>query len=93
MPFETHTVWVWAIALLAHPLIDTLTTTSRPGQPDWGIPLFWPFSSRRYCVARPLVQSASLESYTSKNAWKALWSELAIFGSTCLSMILLGRVL
>ena len=93
MPFSTHTVWGWAIALLAHPLVDTLTTTGRPGQSDWGIPLFWPFSSRHYCVARPLVQSPSLDSYASKSLWRALWPELAIFGSTCLSMILLGSLL
>jgi membrane-bound metal-dependent hydrolase YbcI (DUF457 family) len=93
MPFGTNAVWVWVIDLLAHPLVDTLTTTGRPGQPDWGIPLFWPFSSRRYCVARPLVQPPSLDSYASKSLWRALWPELAIFGSTCLSMIVLGSLL
>ena len=93
VPLDTPTVWAWVIALLVHPLVDVLTTTHRAGQIHWGIQLFWPFSLRRYHVARPLVHPPTLASYASKALWRDLWPELALFGSTCLSLILLGSVL
>jgi membrane-bound metal-dependent hydrolase YbcI (DUF457 family) len=92
-PFDTPTVWVWAIALLAHPLVDTLITKNEDGRDDWGIPLFWPLSSRRFCLPRPLVRSPTMASYASLSLLRDLWPEIALFGPTCLTLVLLGSVL
>lgn len=93
VPLDTSTVWVWTIALLAHPLVDILTTSRQAGQTHWGIPLFWPLLSRRFYMQRPLVQPPSLSSYTSHALLRDLLPELALFGPTCVSLILLGSVL
>jgi membrane-bound metal-dependent hydrolase YbcI (DUF457 family) len=93
VPLDTPTVWVWAVALLAHPLTDALVTRIESGRANLGLPLFWPLSSRRYCLPRPLIQPVSLESYTSLSGLRALLSEIALFGSTCLTLVLLGRML
>lgn len=92
-PFEPPTVWTWAIALLAHPLVDTLITKNEEGRNDWGIPLFWPLWSRRFCLPRPLVRSPDVESYASVALLRDLLPEIALFGSTCLTLVLLGSVL
>jgi membrane-bound metal-dependent hydrolase YbcI (DUF457 family) len=91
--FDTPTVWVWAIALLSHPLVDTLITKNEEGGSNWGIPLFWPFWSRRFCLPRPLVPSPDVKSYASLALLRDLLPELALFGSTCLSLVLLGSML
>ena len=90
---DTRTVWAWAIALLSHPFVDTLTTTIQPGRANVGIPLFWPFSARRYYLPRPLARPPSMASYTSATLLRDLLPELALFGTTCLSLILLGSLL
>jgi membrane-bound metal-dependent hydrolase YbcI (DUF457 family) len=92
-PLETGTVWAWALALLAHPLVDILTTSPREDQVDWGIPLLWPLTSRRFHMSRALVRPPRLDSYASKALLRDLLPELALFGSTCLSLILLGSIL
>jgi hypothetical protein len=86
-------VWAWAIALLAHPLVDTLTTTYRPDKPNVGLPLFWPLSSRRFYLPRAVVHTPSLSSYASKALVRDLLPELALFGPTCLTLVLLGSIL
>lgn len=91
-PFEPSSVWVWAIALLAHPLVDTLITKNEEGE-NWGIPLFWPFWSRRFCLPHPLVPSPDVDHYRSLSLLHALLPELALFGSTCLTLVLLGSML
>jgi hypothetical protein len=85
-------MWVWASALLAHPLTDALVTKIED-KPNLGLPLFWPLSLRRYCLPRPLVQPPSVESFTSLSGLRALLPEIALFGATCLTLVLLGRVL
>jgi len=92
-PFDTPTVWTWAIALLAHPLVDTLVTRNEEGRSSWGIPLFWPLCSHRFGLPRPLVPSPDVESYGSLALLRDRLPEIAFFGSTCLTLVLLGRVL
>jgi membrane-bound metal-dependent hydrolase YbcI (DUF457 family) len=92
-PFDAPTVWVWAIALLAHPLVDALITRNEEGANNWGIPLFWPLWSRRFCLPRPLVRPPTIDSYTSPSLLRDLLPELALFGPTCLTLVLLGSVL
>jgi membrane-bound metal-dependent hydrolase YbcI (DUF457 family) len=92
-PVDTSTAWVWAVSLLAHPLVDTLITNNEEGRKNWGIPLFWPLSSRRFCLPRPLVPSPRLESYTSLSLLRGLLAEVALFGPACLTLVLLGSVL
>ena len=93
VPFDTPAAWVWAIALLAHPLVDTLITKNEEGGNNWGIPLLWPFWSHRFCLPRPLIPSPDAKSYASLALLRDLWPEIALFGSTCLTLVLLGSVL
>jgi hypothetical protein len=86
-------VWSWAIALLAHPLVDTLVTRSEEGGNSWGIPLFWPLWSHRFSLPRPLVSSPDVESYASLSLLRDLLPEIGLFGTTCLTLVLLGSVL
>ena len=92
-PFELPTVWAWAIALLAHPLVDTLVTRNEEEGSNWGIPLFWPLWSHRFGLPRPLVPSPGVESYGSLALLRDLLPEIALFGLTCLTLVLLGSVL
>ena len=92
-PFDTPLVWVWTIALLVHPLVDTLTTSTQAARANMGIPLFWPFSSHRYYLSRPLVCPPPLASYTSSSLLRDLVPELVLFGPTCLTLVLLGSML
>jgi len=92
-PVDKPTVWAWVIALLAHPLVDALMTKVEEGRASMGIPLFWPLCSRRYHLPRPLVRTPTLDSYRSLALLRELWPEIALFGPTCLTLVLLGRVL
>lgn len=91
--FDRAIVWVWSIALLAHPLVDTLTTMPNERRANLGLPLFWPISSHRFYLARPLVRPPSLNSYTSKTLLHDLLPELVLFGPACLTLVLLGSIL
>ena len=83
--------WSWGcfvgacLGLLLHVVLDWTNT--------YGIGLFWPLSSRRYCLPRPLVPSPTIENYRSLSFLRGLLAEVALFGSTCLTMVLLGSVL
>jgi len=92
-PFDTPTVWAWAIALLAHPLVDTLITKNEEGGNKWGIPLFWPLWSHRFCLPRPIIPSPDIKSYASLALLRDLLPEIALFGAACLTLVLLGSVL
>jgi membrane-bound metal-dependent hydrolase YbcI (DUF457 family) len=92
-PLDASKVGVWAIALLAHPLVDALLTRVEGEENDWGIPLFWPLSRRRFCLPRPLVRPPTLASYGSLALLRDLLPEIALFGPTCLTLVLLGSVL
>ena len=92
-PLSAPTVWVWSFALLAHPLVDALTTKVERDRANLGVPLFWPLFSRRYYLPRPLIQPPTLSSYTSPSLLRDLWPEIALFGPTCLTLVLLGSVL
>ena len=74
-------------------LVDSLLTQVEEGRTHWGIPLFWPISSRRFCLPRPLVQPPTLDSYGSLALLRDLLPEIALFGPTCLTLVLLGSVL
>jgi membrane-bound metal-dependent hydrolase YbcI (DUF457 family) len=45
----------WSAALLSHPFLDVITTGPALGVLGWGIPLFWPFSGKRFFVSWPLL--------------------------------------
>jgi membrane-bound metal-dependent hydrolase YbcI (DUF457 family) len=92
VPWDSATVWVWTIALLAHPLVDTLTTTGT-AHFHVGIPLFWPLLSRRYHLPLLLVRSPSLFNYARGSLWRKLLLEIVLLGPTCLTLVLLGSVL
>jgi membrane-bound metal-dependent hydrolase YbcI (DUF457 family) len=55
----------WGVALLAHPLLDVVTTGPTDAAAGFGIPLFWPLSARRWALCRPLFRSAPIRAYRS----------------------------
>jgi membrane-bound metal-dependent hydrolase YbcI (DUF457 family) len=92
-PLPPQWVLTWSVALLAHPLVDLVTTGPPEVYGGHGPCLFWPLSKRRLYVSRPPVRPPSLEQYASGQAWRRLWSEFCLFGTACATLIVLGYVL
>jgi membrane-bound metal-dependent hydrolase YbcI (DUF457 family) len=86
-------VLIWSVVLLSHPFIDLVTTGPPAVYGGHGVCLFWPLTARRWYVRRPLVRPPALESYTSSEVWRRLWSEICLFGPACVTLIVLGQVL
>jgi membrane-bound metal-dependent hydrolase YbcI (DUF457 family) len=86
-------ILVWSVVLLSHPLVDLVTTGPPITATSYGVGLFWPVVSRRLYVRRPLVRPPSLDHYTSGHIWHRLWPEVRLFGSACVTLLVLGHVL
>lgn len=65
LPVATGVRWAWAAALFSHPLLDVVTTGPDIISRGFGIPLFWPFSRRRYSVPRPVMETLEVETVRS----------------------------
>ncbi|CAN5586853.1 hypothetical protein BH10CHL1_BH10CHL1_26980 [soil metagenome] len=84
----------WGVALLSHPLLDVVTTSPSVARAGFGIPLFWPISSRRWFVQHPWFESAPLKAYRSVNTlYKALLPELRLLCPITLVLIVLSHLL
>ena len=86
-------VLVWSVVLLSHPIVDTLATGPQAARNGFGLPLFWPLTSRRWYLRRPLVRPPSLEQYGTRAIWRLLLPEFCTLGPVCVGLILLGRAL
>ena len=84
----------WGVALLAHPLLDVVTTGPRVARAGFGIPLFWPISSQRWFVQHPRFESAPLTAYRSvRTLYKALLPELRWLCAITLVLVVLSYLL
>jgi membrane-bound metal-dependent hydrolase YbcI (DUF457 family) len=81
----------WSAALFSHPILDVLTTGPRDGAGGFGIPLFWPLSSRRWYLARPVYRSIPLRAYLSSadEVWRGLSIEVSLLAPLTLALVLL----
>ena len=88
-------LWLaWAAALLSHPLLDVMTTSSAAATKGFGIPLLWPLSQRRWALPYPALHTNELAMYRSPSTvWRALWRETYLVGPMALALTLLARYL
>jgi membrane-bound metal-dependent hydrolase YbcI (DUF457 family) len=81
----------WALALLAHPLLDVQTTSQVGGG---GIPLLWPIDSSRWGVPQPIYYSPALEAYRQPlEVWRYLLPEFLTLAPMLAALIVLGAIL
>lgn len=80
----------WSAALFSHPLLDVITTGPRDAAGGFGIPLFWPLSSRRWYLASPVYRSIPLAAYLSsaEEVWRGLWTEVSLLGPLSGTLVL-----
>lgn len=84
----------WTAALMSHLVLDILCTGPALGQIASGIPLFWPFSSRRWCVPRPMFPEVNfLEGVPAAVIGRACLRELLHLGPAAGVLILLSHLL
>ncbi len=84
----------WEGALFSHVLLDVLSSGPALGARGHGIPLFWPVTSRRWYVHRPIFPDVNLLENPSPAAITraCLW-ELLHLCPAAGAMILLARIL
>lgn len=80
----------WSAALLSHPLLDVITTGPRDGAGGFGIPLFWPFSSRSWYLVSPVYRSIPLAAYLSsaEEVWRGLSIEVSLLAPLTVALVL-----
>jgi len=81
----------WIAALLSHLLLDVVTTGPTLGRLGWGIPLLWPFSTRRFHVRRPWFVGDRTESHTFRDTLREMREDALAIVPSCAVMILLVR--
>ena len=86
---DPRVVAAWSVALISHPLLDLITTSSVAAQNGFGIPIFWPLSSKRWAVRQDIFQTPGLRGYRSPGrTLKAVVREVAILGTVVVLLIL-----
>jgi membrane-bound metal-dependent hydrolase YbcI (DUF457 family) len=89
-------LWLaWSVALFSHPILDVITTDSATATRGFGIPLFWPFTSQRWYVRRPIYRPVGLKAYVTLNegVWKGLLVEICLLAPLSIAAALLGHLL
>lgn len=84
--------FAWIAALLSHLLLDVLTTGPTLGRLGWGIPLFWPVSTRRFHVPRPFLVGDRSESHTLADTLREMREDLVRLVPPFAAVILLARL-
>jgi membrane-bound metal-dependent hydrolase YbcI (DUF457 family) len=81
----------WLAALLSHPLFDVITTGLRDGAGGYGIPLFWPLSSRRWYLVKPIYRSIPRGAYLSstREVWRGLSTEVSLLAPLTIALVLI----
>lgn len=83
---------VWIAALLSHLLLDVITTGSKLGDLGWGIPLFWPFSKKRFYLNRPLLISDRGESHTVADVLREAREDAVRIVPVCAAVVLIAEL-
>jgi membrane-bound metal-dependent hydrolase YbcI (DUF457 family) len=69
--------WAWSGALLSHPVVDLLTTGPVGAARGYGIRLLWPFSTKRWFLARPILETPDFTACRSVgDVWRGIRPEL-----------------
>lgn len=92
-PLEPGLLLAWGAALATHPLLDVITTGPRVGRLGYGIPLFWPFSRRRFYVTRPILVGDRAESESWRDTMREMREEIATFGLLGVIVVTLIRLM
>ncbi len=88
---ESGMFWAWCGALFSHPLIDLLTTGPNLGARGYGIAIFWPLSSRRWFLQRPILETADFEACRSVgDVWEGIRPEVYRIGPVALVVFVLA---
>jgi membrane-bound metal-dependent hydrolase YbcI (DUF457 family) len=94
LPVDWRVAAGWLAALLSHLALDTLCTGPNLGPQDFGIPLCWPLSVRRWYVYRPVVPETNLlEACSFPEVIRAGLHEVLRLGPAACALILLGHLL
>ena len=83
----------WIAALASHPFLDVVTSGPTIGRLGWGIPLFWPFSGRRFWVRRPLFVGDRGESNRLVDTMREMAEDARWITPWCVGVILITRLL
>ena len=80
--------WGWIAALFTHPLVDLATTGPVGGGRGYGVSLFWPFSTRRWFLARPLLETADFGAWRNiRDVWVGIQPEIFRLGPVALLLV------
>ena len=83
---------VWSSALLSHLFLDVVTTGPTLARLNWGIPIFWPVSQRRYSVERPWLVGDREESNTVRDTVREMGVDLVRIVPVCGVVIFVARM-
>jgi membrane-bound metal-dependent hydrolase YbcI (DUF457 family) len=84
---DRGTLLAWSAALLSHPFFDVITTGPKLGALGWGIPLYWPISSRRFWVTWPILGDRD-EGLTVRDQLREMGEDLVRVVPVCAVTIL-----
>ena len=87
--FEVELAWI--AALVSHLVLDVVTTGPTLGKLGWGIPLLWPFSTRRFHARRPLLVGDRTESHTIWDTLREMREDTLTIVPPCAVVILVTR--
>lgn len=94
LPVDWRLMLAWTSALVSHLVLDILCTGPVLGQGGHGIPLFWPLTSRRWCVSRPMFPEVNfLEGVPAGVIGRVCLRELLHLSPAAGVLILLGHLL
>lgn len=84
----------WTAALLSHPLLDVVTTSSASAARGFGIPLLWPLTKRRWALPYTALHTSELAAYRSTaSLGRALWREVYLVGGIALVLTLIDYLI
>jgi membrane-bound metal-dependent hydrolase YbcI (DUF457 family) len=84
----------WSLSLVSHPLLDVVTTGPTIAARGYGIGLLWPLSTRRWFLARPILDlDTDLTRCPSLHClWQGLRPEIYGLGTACAIAVVLSAV-
>ncbi len=59
---EAGVAWAWVAAFFSHPFLDIVTTGPSTAARGYGIPLFWPLSTKRFYTTSPIMETLDIQA-------------------------------